>query len=314
MNDSTYSGAIWKNPGSKRQHFIPPQVILLTLPLHIFHIILIIKKRNLHQNVYYILLNLSLSDSCLAIMRGLPLSKKASSPSILKGLAMSFYVHSILLTLAINLDRYMKVKYGLRYHQMVTKKKLCALLLLLSITSIIIALIPSQIQNGQYLVVTLRSFALICSFLLIFASTWIKKVRDRAAEEIRKRNVYFGIQGEEFGILQRLKGAIRETIQLSFITATILIAGSLLTILNTALNLKRLWMTSSVFYQLYLLSNPFVYMFVMKDLRSHYVRYFTNVVRMCRPSNSVGIEPLASNAISPTVYCIFRRQENNSAP
>ena len=112
----------------------------------------------------------------------------------------------------------------LRYHQMATKKKLCTLLLLLSIT---IALIPSQIQNGQYLEVTLRSFALVCSFLLIFASMWIKKVRDRAAEEIRKRN-YFGIRGVEFVILQRLKGTMRETIQLSFITAAIIIiAGSL---------------------------------------------------------------------------------------
>ena len=231
MNSSTH-GTTYRNSGAKPQHFLPPPVILLTVPLHIFHIILIIKKRNLHQNVYYILLNLSLSDSCLAISRALPFLMKSQS---LKVIAMIFYVHSILLTLAINLDRYMKVKYGLRYHQMVTKKKLHALLLLLSITSIIIALIPSQIQNGQYQVVTIRSFALVCSFFLIFASMWIKRVRDRAAEEIRKRNVYFGIRGEEFGILQRLKGTMRETIQLSFITATILIAGSLLTILNTVL-------------------------------------------------------------------------------
>ena len=308
MNNATYGGTTWKNPGSKRQHFIPPQVILLTLPLHIFHIILIIKKRNLHQNVYYILLNLSLSDSCLTIIRVLVSSMIFSN---LRALAMTFYVYSILLTLAINLDRYMKVMYGLQYHQMVTKKKLCALLLLLSITSITIALIPSQIQNGRYLQVTTRSLALVCSFLLIFASMWIKKVRDRAAEKIRQRNVYFGIR-EEFGILQRLKGTMRETIQLSFITAAILIAGSLLTILDMVLNVKTLWMTSIVFYQLYLLSNPLVYMFVMKDLRSHYVRYFTNVVRMCRPSNSVGIEPPASNTISPTVNWILRRQENNS--
>ena len=152
-------------------------------------------------------------------------------------LAMIFYVYYTSY-FAINLDRYMKVMHGLRYHQMVTKKKLCALLLFLSITSITIALIPSQIQNGRYLQVTIRSFALICSFLLIFASMWIKKVRDRAAEEIRKRNVYFGIRGEEFGILQLLKGAIRETIQLSFITATILISGSLLTILDMALKVS----------------------------------------------------------------------------
>ena len=197
---------------------------------------------------------------------------------------------------------------------MVTKKKLCALLLLLSITSITIALIPSQIQNGQYLVVTIRSFALVCSFLLVFASMWIKKVRDRAVEKMRKRNIYFGIRGEEFGILQRLKGTMRETIQLSFITATILISGSLLTIVNTALFVKTLWMTSSLFFQLYLLSNPFVYMFVMRDLRSHYLRYFTGVVRMCRPWNSVGIVPPASNTITATVYCVFRRQENNSGP
>ena len=64
-------------------------------------------KRNLHQDVYFILLNLSLSDSCLSIIIALPF------PS-LKVLAMIFYVHSILLTLTINLDRYMKVKHGLR--------------------------------------------------------------------------------------------------------------------------------------------------------------------------------------------------------
>ena len=188
----------------------------------------------------------------------------------------------------------MKVMCGLRYHQMVTKKRLHTLLLLLSIVSIVIALIPARIGEGRYLNITVCSFSLVCSFFLIFASIWLKIVRDRAAEEIRKRNLYFGIHGEEFSILKRLKGAMRETIQLSFITGTFVIAGSLLTIFNTALRVKTLWMTSVVFYQLYLLSNPFVYMFVMKDLRSQYLRYFIFIMQMCRSSPSAEIEPPSS--------------------
>ena len=104
-------------------------IAFLPTPLHIFNIVSIAINRRLHQNVYFILMNLSISDS-LTILTPLLVAADVS-PGIYMRLARTVYTASILSTCAITLDRYMKIEYALRYYSIFTKRRLGILVLLI---------------------------------------------------------------------------------------------------------------------------------------------------------------------------------------
>ena len=95
---------------------------LVVIPIHITTILLIALKRDLHQNEYYLLLNLSISDIAnqinFFIVKNTDLPKKTIASTVL------VYSASIFFTLAINMDRYLKIKFGLRYYQLILRKRL----------------------------------------------------------------------------------------------------------------------------------------------------------------------------------------------
>ena len=81
-------------------------VSLLAVPFHICHILLIIMKRKLHQNVYILLINLSLSDLFLIMVNTL----RFAIDFKIQTAADIFITSSVLFTLGITVDRYIKVE------------------------------------------------------------------------------------------------------------------------------------------------------------------------------------------------------------
>ena len=107
---------------------------------------------------------------------------------------------------------------------------------------------------------------------MICVSVWVKYIRNRIMAEIKKLNVYFGIHGEKLSMMRQLRGAIKEIMQLSFITATLIISAGTFQILYYVVLKHRIFQMISIYLNLlYILTNPFVYMTVMKDLRAHYM-------------------------------------------
>ena len=92
--------------------------IVYVSPFHISNIISIVTNQRLHQKVYLLLLNLTVSD-ILTIMCFFLLAAGVS-PSIYMPIVRNFYTTSILFTCAMTLDRYLKVKYPLRYFTIFT--------------------------------------------------------------------------------------------------------------------------------------------------------------------------------------------------
>ena len=95
---------------------------LSAVPFHISHIVMIILQQELHQNAYAFVLNLAMSDLChtgsMILLKNLP----GYFRYVKIGNVFS-YIASILFTLAITVDRYMKIEYVLRYEDIVTKKR-----------------------------------------------------------------------------------------------------------------------------------------------------------------------------------------------
>ena len=115
-------------------------------------------------------------------------------------------------------------------------------------------------------------FDIVALILLIAASLYVLCVRKKHMEEIRKRQRYFGLQEEEFNILKSMAVSIRGMIKLNIVTALLVITGALCRLLSLFCvpGVHKQWFRVPGF--LFFISNPFVYMCVMKELRNHYLR------------------------------------------
>ena len=85
-------------------------LIVATLILHLANILLILLKKKLHKTVYYLLLNLSISDILLVVL--LIVALKCATDETLNyfyGLRSAFFTASVLFTSGITLERYIRV-------------------------------------------------------------------------------------------------------------------------------------------------------------------------------------------------------------
>ena len=254
--------------------------LLLVAPPHLCNIILIVTQKTSHQNVYIILANLCVSDLLLSI-QGALMHLLGTWSVLAINITGVLYLASTLLTLAISVERYVKVKYGLRYYQLLTKKRLIVFLIVLWGSSLVIPTFTHQIiKEPRYQALTVRLLCTISSIILICLSRWVCKVRNKIMQRIAKRNMRFGIHAEELNMEKRLRGAIREMLQLSYITGGFIIGGSFFSVLYaTIFNYKFILIIAVALHYLYLASNPFVYILVMKHLRIQYLRFFQMICK-----------------------------------
>ena len=162
-------------------------VNLAVLPFHICNILLIVLKRNLHTNVFILLANLSVSDTFLQVF--IYLIKSHHSKPIRIAVS-TFHTSSILFTLAINLDRYLKVKYGLRYYEIVLAGRLAALITLTWTFAVLICVVPQLLINDddKHLVWTFKlGFNIFCSFVMLLSSAWVVRTRNMHARAIAQQ-------------------------------------------------------------------------------------------------------------------------------
>ena len=251
----------------------------IVLPLHISNITTILVHHKFHQNVYFLLLNLSVSDAmCILFVLLIP---AGVSPTIYMAIFRAFLASSILFTCTITLDRYIKVKYPLRYLSIATRPRLIMLVFFVWCFTVCVSLlskIPFLFEHASVYLLTVidivahRVFDIVAVILLIAASIYVLCVRKKHMEEIQKRRRYFGVHGEEFNILKSMAVSIREMIKLNIVTALLVITGAVCRLLNLFCvhGVHKLWFKVPVL--LFYLSNPFFYICVMKELRNHYLR------------------------------------------
>ena len=267
---------------------------LITTPLYICHIVTILMKKKLHQNVYYILINLIFSDMLFNffIIRG---SSVEVSWAYFQGFepVRVFSVSSVLFTLCVTLDRYIKVEYCLRYHAIATKRRLVYLIAFVwvfSITFSFASQVNSAEANSNLIgVMCNQGFLSICSLVLLVSSAWVRYVRNKHLNNITKMNRYFGIQAETLDILKSLGKVVKELIQLSFVTAILVLGFTVTRGFQYYFGIQVIGWMYYLTKQMYLISNPFIYMFVMTDMRKCYATYYTAFKRWLhrRPSPEI---------------------------
>ena len=109
---------------------------VLPVTVNAMILILIMRKRKLQQVRFYIIANLALADiisllilfnlMMISLYNGRRVEENVDSisVSIARSIAFSLYVNSILTIVLLAIDRYVAVKYNLRYQSILRREKL----------------------------------------------------------------------------------------------------------------------------------------------------------------------------------------------
>lgn len=274
--------------------------IIFSIPIlfHIINIVFITTKKKLHKPSFYILFNLTISDIVSIIFLAAQCLTKENTLYLDFGLKLSGCA-SILSTLGITLERYIAVEYCLHYYKIVTTKRLSVFLItvwctaLSSTMAILFSSSNPEVRIFYYGYICGSLSVIACSILLV-SSFWIRRIRNKHEKEIKKRNVYFGIHDERLGILANLKASIADIIKLNLITAVLIVLGVVFYLVKIHQCRMKDCTVSNVYgvlRGLYIVSNPFLYILSLRELKEQYLKSF-------RRQNIVSI---VSDACSPKV-------------
>ena len=192
-------------------------------------------------------------------------------------------------------------RYPLRYHNIATRQRLIMLVFFVwcfTACVSILSKIPFLFDQTSVHLLTIidvilhRVFDIVALILLIVASLYVLRVRRRHMEEIRKRRRYFGLHGEELHVLKSMAVSIREIFKLNIFTALLVITEAVCRLLNLFCvpGVYKYWFRIPGF--IFFMSNPFVYMCVMKELRNHYLRLLK-----CKRQRQIEPELMTKNAL-----------------
>ena len=219
--------------------FLIGSVVPLIANVAIFS--MIVHKRRLHRVRFYIIGNLSLADtitlfiSCFATVISLKDDVKfeeylnSLSGIIFNNIVYGTTMNSIFSTALLAIDRYIAVKYTLKYQTILTEKRTISLLVYLWIISLIIpgitSITASSHDEYQHIcAIVFINLRLVVSVLLLSLSKYTHLVRKRHMKNIKKRRIYFGVEKEQFDRLKNIKNSLKDSFRFYIGTVVIMVA------------------------------------------------------------------------------------------
>ena len=219
--------------------FLIGSVVPLIANVAIFS--MVVRKRQLHRVRFCIIGNLSLADiitlfiSCFATVISLKDDVKfeenlnSLSGIIFNTIGYGATMNSIFSTALLAIDRYIAVKYTLKYQTILTEKKIILLLVFLWIISLIIpgitSIIASNHDEYQHIsAIIFINLRLVVSASLLGLSKYTHLVRKRHMKNIRKRRIYFGVEKEQFDRLKNIKNSLKDSFRFYIGTVVIMVA------------------------------------------------------------------------------------------
>ena len=273
---------------------ILPRAIVysLSILLHALNNIIIIRHRLLHKPKYCLLINLSTCDivGMVSAFLWYIFQPHLRAADVCLSIAAN---GSVLTTVAITIDRYIAVVYCLRYHEIVNRRKVAISILVIWSIALVLTGVPEICTSDAKLRRVIHDglvhplHVLFCVFL-ISAAFWIRRIRNVHMKTIRKRQVYFGVVDERLHVLQNLAATVLDVIKLNLATSIFIILGNMLYIfhyLGDYFDTETITMVRAaglIFWWLYILSHPLVYILSMTELKQVYINLFKLVTSKCR--------------------------------
>ena len=208
----------------------------LVVILHICNIVVIVIRKRLHNAGNWFIVSLSLSDLLLAVLllnlcNGVPIFSQSYVNKCFrvngykKALTGFSYTVSIMSTLGISLDKYISVEYCLRYHTIVTQKRVQVSILSIWVSTALLTTLLSVISaasgNWLYFNIPHSFIQWILSITIVVSALYIRHIRNKHERSITLRRRYFGVEAEQLNILQRLEASVVGIVRLDITTAAI---------------------------------------------------------------------------------------------
>lgn len=200
---------------------------------------MIFNKRRLRWIRFYIIVYLSLADIVTLLALLFIMMKSLIEDKLIESdlddhfaiimRAISFSAHIYSLTVFLAFDRYVAVKFSLKYENIMTEKRMICALTILSVLSTAISGIQwinvhdslplTCMLIGVWSWSLLEPMFLFCCLFIPFYTQAIRKRRIK----IRAKEQYFGITKEKLDRLEKLKSSLSDSFKLYIVNVVILI-------------------------------------------------------------------------------------------
>ena len=155
-----------------------------------------------------------------------------------------FSYYSLLTLVFLAFDRYIAVRYSLRYQMILTKKKTCFALAAVwffsfSISGMTWINVSGYYKHKRNILITLAVFRVTTSALLLTLSRYTNTIRKKHINSIEKRTKYFGVTKEKLDILKALKKSLEDSFKLYIATVFVQIAATIASVTNMLLSKNR---------------------------------------------------------------------------
>ena len=280
--------------------------------VNVSNIIFILRKEGLRIPMYYLLINIAVAETIFAISvvsaaivlfvhSNIPIYKSDHivEVRVLVTICVVTYRTSIYTSVLLSIDRFINIKYCLRYYQLVTKKILLAGVVLVWFIAVFASIIPAGkcVQFSQhgianelniYIVPWILTF--ISCLMIISASVYTRHIRRKHVREITRTAAHFGISAQKLTILRRLKQSVKDILRFNVITLAFVSLQTIFSILRFFVRSEenRFYKSAVVCIFLYMTSSPFIYAYNMTELKNEYRRLLGPWCICIRHRNAVG--------------------------
>ena len=291
-------------------------VLVAIVSMHICNIVLIIKTKKLHKPSYFLIINLSVGDLIVSVTATVNIILFGYRNESLYIASDICYNLSIFTTIYISIDRYIAIRFCLKYHLIVTKRRLVYLVTISWIISVILIMLPRFEEptfgiKGYYrrLSYDIIHYSIVVSSSLILSvlSLHIIRIRRKHVKDMRKRSTHFGIVSEKLNMLSKLKESMKDVMKLNIVTIILVLSSNIAKLYNNYFAPTNQYATvlKIIIFSIYFISNPFLYAVIMTELRQQYVILLMNIRRYLMWNKSGTIKLDSNNDRIETTVCYF---------
>ena len=231
------------NTTTNKSSLTVPMVIVICLALSFNLAIMksIFSKRKLRRVQFYIIGNLCVANTLLFLCILFAIIQKFLDENVLRknnndifsliirSLAMATHVSSLLTTAILAIDRFIAVRYCLRYQLTVTTMRIIWSFLATWLVSVIITgvqwvNVSQTFDFRRNNFITLTCLQLVISVLLLSLSRYTQLTRKRHMRRINVRKKYFGVEKEKYDTLKVLKNSLIDSFKLYITTVIAIVA------------------------------------------------------------------------------------------
>ena len=259
-------------------------ILLFVIVVHIAIIYVILKRTCLAKKRLYIVASISTFDcfGSLFILiwyiqtKGQGYFDKDISSYVLPGVITSLFRVSLFCTCLLSLDRFIAVSRPLRYPQIVTTERIFKAIFSYLALSLFLLLISQFIPEHNAIgILGITIFhILVTSMFILFLAGYTIKIRKRHIASLRARRLQSGVQAEKLSLLKAVKGSLHDVMLLNILTVIFIILIGIFSLLTLLLDEEMFIRMRALTFSLYVVSNPIIYISVLRELRVEIKKIF----------------------------------------